>query len=125
MRLRRCYITAHKGNIPFIWSFKQMKTSAYFINIGRGEIVNEEDLVMVLKDGEIAGAGLDVFEKEPLSVDSPLWGGMENVIITPHTAGSTEHYNKRVVEDILIPSLKDYILGNILSINLVDFSKGY
>jgi phosphoglycerate dehydrogenase-like enzyme len=104
--------------------FKQMKTSAYFINIGRGEIVNEEDLVMALKDGEIAGAGLDVFEKEPLSVDSPLWG-MENVIITPHTAGSTEHYNKRVVEDILIPNLKDYILGKAPSINLVDFSKGY
>lgn len=50
---------------------------------------------------------------------------MENVIITPHTAGPTEHYNKRVVEDILIPNLKDYILGKAPSINLVDFSKGY
>lgn len=104
--------------------FKQMKTSAYFINIGRGEIVNEEDLVMALKDGEIAGAGLDVFEKEPLSVDSPLWG-MENAIITPHTAGPTEHYNKRVVEDILIPNLKDYILGKALRLILLIFLRDF
>lgn len=104
--------------------FEQMRPSAFFINIGRGEIVNEEALVMALNDGEIAGAGLDVFEKEPLSEDSPLWG-MDNVIITPHTAGSTEHYNKRVVENILIPNLKDYISGKMPTINLVDFSKGY
>ena len=104
--------------------FDLMKSSAFFINIGRGEIVNEEALIHALREGIIAGAGLDVFEREPLSVDSPLWD-MENVIITPHTSGSTEHYNQRVIKNILIPNLKDYISGIQPSVNLVDFSKGY
>lgn len=104
--------------------FKLMKPEAFFINIGRGEIVVEEEIVKALQEGEIAGAGLDVFEKEPLSQDSPLWE-MENVIITPHTSGSTEHYNDRVVENILIPNLKSYLSGEGPSINLVDYAKGY
>ncbi|MCM3569151.1 D-2-hydroxyacid dehydrogenase [Neobacillus mesonae] len=104
--------------------FYQMNSTAFFINIGRGEIVVEKDLVQALQEGIIAGAGLDVFETEPLSPDSPLWE-MGNVIITPHTAGSTEHYNRRVVENILIPNLKDYLAGGTPSINLVDYSKGY
>lgn len=104
--------------------FKLMKPEAFFINIGRGEIVVEEEIVKALQEGEIAGAGLDVFEKEPLSQDSPLWE-MENVIITPHTSGSTEHYNVRVVENILIPNLKSYLSGEAPSINLVDYAKGY
>lgn len=104
--------------------FNTMKSSAFFINIGRGEIVIEEELIAALQEGKIAGAGLDVFKKEPLNEDSPLWE-MENVIITPHTSGSTEHYNNRVIEDILIPNLKDYVSQNEPSINLVDFSKGY
>jgi phosphoglycerate dehydrogenase-like enzyme len=104
--------------------FKQMKSSAYFINIGRGEIVVESELIQVLREGTIAGAGLDVFETEPLSPESPLWE-MENVIVTPHTSGSTEHYNQRVVENILIPNLKDYLSGKTPSINLVNFTKGY
>ena len=104
--------------------FNHMKPSAFFINIGRGEIVVEEALITALQEEKIAGAGLDVFEKEPLNEDSPLWE-MENVIITPHTSGSTEHYNQRVIENIFIPNLKKYVDGETLSINLVDFSKGY
>jgi phosphoglycerate dehydrogenase-like enzyme len=104
--------------------FDLMKSSAFFINIGRGEIVVEGDLISALQRGQIAGAGLDVFEQEPLTVDSPLWE-MENVIITPHTSGSTEHYNQRVIENILIPNLQNYISGNQPSVNLVDYSKGY
>ncbi|MCL6572991.1 MAG: D-2-hydroxyacid dehydrogenase [Bacillus sp. (in: Bacteria)] len=104
--------------------FKQMKNTAFFINIGRGEIVVEADLIHALKDGTIAGAGLDVFEKEPLSEESQLWN-LENVIITPHTSGSTEHYDKRVIENILIPNLKSYISKTTPLINQVDFSKGY
>lgn len=104
--------------------FDLMKSTAFFINIGRGEIVVEKDLIAALQRGHIAGAGLDVFEQEPLTVDSPLWE-MENVIITPHTSGSTEHYNQRVIKNILIPNLKNYISGNKPSVNLVDYSKGY
>ncbi|AIE59014.1 D-2-hydroxyacid dehydrogenase [Bacillus methanolicus] len=104
--------------------FVLMKPSAFFINIGRGEVVNEAELIQALQDGQIAGAGLDVFETEPLGENSPLWD-MENVIITPHTAGSTEHYNKRVIEDIFIPNLKNYLEGKTPTINLVDYEKGY
>ena len=104
--------------------FKQMKASAFFINIGRGEIVVETDLIQALMEGAIAGAGLDVFETEPLSPESPFWE-MENVIVTPHTSGSTENYNQRVIENILIPNLKAYLSGEVPPINLVNFSKGY
>ncbi len=104
--------------------FKQMKSSAFFINIGRGEIVVEEDLIDALSTGEIAGAGLDVFTKEPLDENSPLWE-FENVIVTPHTSGSTEHYTKRVIEDIFITNLKSYALGGVLPKNVVDYKKGY
>ncbi|KON85586.1 2-hydroxyacid dehydrogenase [Sporosarcina globispora] len=104
--------------------FSLMKDSAFFINIGRGEIVKETELIAALQNGQIAGAGLDVFEKEPLSEDSPLWD-LDNVIITPHTAGSTEYYTQRVIEDIFIPNLKKYINSGTPGINLVDYKKGY
>jgi phosphoglycerate dehydrogenase-like enzyme len=104
--------------------FTLMKSSAFFINIGRGEIVVEEDLIEALMKGEIAGAGLDVFAKEPLSEDSPFWE-MDNIIVTPHTSGSTEHYNQRVVENIFIPNLQSYLLGETPKINLVNYTKGY
>ncbi|MDN4526062.1 D-2-hydroxyacid dehydrogenase [Fictibacillus fluitans] len=104
--------------------FHLMKNTAFLINIGRGDIVVEDDLIEALNTGEIAGAGLDVFEKEPLETSSPLWE-MENVITTPHTAGSTEYYDQRVIEDILIPNLKDYLDGKYPSINAVDYNKGY
>ncbi|WHY62216.1 D-2-hydroxyacid dehydrogenase [Cytobacillus firmus] len=104
--------------------FALMKDSSFFINIGRGEIVKERDLIDALQNGVIAGAGLDVFEKEPLSEDSPLWE-LDNVIVTPHTAGSTEFYTRRVIEDIFIPNLKEYINRGIPGINLVDYKKGY
>ncbi|KAB2331136.1 D-2-hydroxyacid dehydrogenase [Cytobacillus depressus] len=104
--------------------FNVMKPSSFFINIGRGDLVVEADLIEALSDEKIAGAGLDVFEKEPLSEVSPLWE-LENVIITPHTAGSTEHYDCRVIKDIFIPNLKSYLKEEKLPINLVDYEKGY
>ncbi|WP_100407033.1 D-2-hydroxyacid dehydrogenase [Bacillus solitudinis] len=104
--------------------FNQMKPSAFFINIGRGEVVVERELIAALHSGQLAGAGLDVFETEPLDEASPLWG-FENVIITPHTSGSTEYYDERVIENIFIPNLKQYINGESPTINVVDFTKGY
>lgn len=104
--------------------FQSMKSSAFFINIGRGPIVVENELIEALEKNKIAGAGLDVFEIEPLPENSPLWH-MENVIITPHTSGSTEYYNKRVIEEIFIPNLIAYLSGHELPINLLDFEKGY
>src|SRR5205823_3875622 len=63
--------------------FEQMRRTAYLINIGRGVIVDLADLTRALQTGLIAGAGLDVFEVEPLPPEHPLWA-MENAIITPH-----------------------------------------
>ncbi|MGD6775671.1 D-2-hydroxyacid dehydrogenase [Sutcliffiella horikoshii] len=104
--------------------FKRMKKTAFLINIGRGEVLVEDELINALQENVIAGAGLDVFAKEPLEKSSPLWD-MDNVIVTPHTSGSTEHYTKRVIEDIVIPNLKHYLKNENPSINLVDYKKGY
>lgn len=73
--------------------FQQMKRTAYLINIGRGVIVDLTDLTAALKAGELAGAGLDVYETEPLPPDHPLWQ-LDNVILTPHVAG----YSPRIAE---------------------------
>lgn len=73
--------------------FQQMKRSAFFINIGRGAIVDLSDLVAALNAGEVAGAGLDVFEVEPLPADHPLWK-QPNAILTPHVAG----FSPRIAE---------------------------
>ncbi|WP_438434404.1 NAD(P)-dependent oxidoreductase [Gorillibacterium sp. sgz500922] len=67
-------------------AFEKMKSSALFINTARGGIVNERDLIDALKNGDISGACLDVYESEPLPVDSEL-RNLGNVILTPHTAG--------------------------------------
>ncbi|MDO8639762.1 MAG: D-2-hydroxyacid dehydrogenase [bacterium] len=102
--------------------FSRMKKTAYFINIGRGKIVKEKDLIEVLKKGKIAGAGLDVFEEEPLSSTSELWD-LKNVIITPHYSGWTPFYMDRVIE-IFSANLKAYLNGEKMP-NLIDKKKGY
>jgi len=79
---------------------RQMKRSAYLINVGRGVIVDLADLTAALQAGEIAGAGLDVFEIEPLPAEHPLWG-MENVILTPHTAAASPRVPERHLETLL------------------------
>ncbi len=117
-------LTSQTRNMFTARQFMLMNPSAYFINVGRGQLVKEDDLIHALQSGMIAGAGLDVFTEEPLSSASPLWK-MENVIITPHTSGSTEYYEKRVVEDIFIPNLRQYLETSLPSINLVDYQKGY
>jgi phosphoglycerate dehydrogenase-like enzyme len=68
--------------------FALMKPTAYFINIARGELVDEAALIDVLEQRRIAGAALDVFEHEPLPADHPLIG-LDNVILTPHWSAST------------------------------------
>lgn len=102
--------------------FKKFKKGGFFVNIGRGTTVVEKDLVKALKEGPVAGAGLDVFESEPLSKSSPLWK-MENVIITPHISGWTPYYTDRVV-DIFCENLKAYLQGKPMP-NLVDKELGY
>jgi len=92
--------------------FEEMKKTAYLINIGRGVIVDLADLTAALQDGEIAGAGLDVFEEEPLPDDHPLWG-MENVIITPHVAGHSPRIAERHL-GVLLDNVRRFAWGESL-----------
>ena len=99
-----------------------MKPSAYVINVARGGIIDQEALIRALKEGWIAGAGLDVFEEEPLPKDSELWK-LENVVITPHVSGANPHYDDRAVR-IFCENLKKYLEGKPLT-NIVDKNAGY
>jgi phosphoglycerate dehydrogenase-like enzyme len=101
---------------------RQMKRSAYLINIGRGAIVDLADLTAALDAGEIAGAGLDVCEVEPLPADHPLWK-RENVILTPHVAG----YSPRIAErhlGVLLENLRRFQRGEPL-LNVVDKARWF
>lgn len=96
--------------------FRRMQPTAYFINISRGIVVDLADLTTALQTGVIAGAGLDVFEIEPLPTDHPLWD-MENVIITPHSAFASPHVAPRrisVVRDNLRRFLAREPLANVI-----------
>ncbi|MDQ1279745.1 MAG: D-3-phosphoglycerate dehydrogenase / 2-oxoglutarate reductase [Thermoproteota archaeon] len=84
-----------------------MKKSAYLVNVSRGGVVDEEALIRVLKEGSIAGAGLDVFRVEPVSLDNPLLK-LGNVVLTPHVAGGGG------VE--LMDERADFIVGNIVKL---------
>ncbi|MEE9398641.1 MAG: NAD(P)-dependent oxidoreductase, partial [Dehalococcoidales bacterium] len=75
--------------------FRQMKPTAYFVNTSRGSVVDEAALIKALQEKWIAGAGLDVFEKEPVAPDNPLLK-MENVVVTPHSAAYSEASFKRL-----------------------------
>lgn len=85
-------------------AFKKMKNTAFLINTARGPIVSEEDLIEALMNKEIAGAGLDVFENEPLGINNPLLQ-MENVIATPHSAWYSEtaiaSLQRKVAEEVV------------------------
>jgi phosphoglycerate dehydrogenase-like enzyme len=96
---------------------RQMKRTAYLINVGRGVIVDLTDLTAALQAGEIAGAGLDVFEIEPLPADHPLWQ-LPNVIITPHTAAASPRIAERHLETLL-DNLHRFVAGQPLR-NAVD-----
>ena len=97
--------------------FRQMKPSAYLINIGRGAIVDLGDLVAALRAGELAGAGLDVYETEPLPADHPLWA-MPNVILTPHVAGASPRIAERHLH-VLLDNVGRFARGEPLT-NVVD-----
>lgn len=99
-----------------------MKPTALVINIGRGRTIQEQALVRALREGWIAGAGLDVFEREPLPQDSPLYE-MGNVIITPHVSGTSPHYLDDAVP-LFCENLGRYLRGQPL-LNLVDKERGY
>lgn len=87
-------------------AFALMKPSAYFINTARGSLVDEPALIAALQQGQIAGAGLDVFEDEPLPMDSPL-RKMDNVLLSPHNANSSLEHWRRVHERTIANLLEE------------------
>jgi phosphoglycerate dehydrogenase-like enzyme len=102
--------------------FQRMKRTAFFINIGRGKTTRLDDLVDALRAGEIAGAGLDVFEEEPLPAGHPLWT-TPGVLITPHTAGFGPYLDERRC-DILLDNCRRFVAGQALR-NVVDKSSWF
>ncbi len=93
--------------------FQRMRRDAFFINIGRGKIVRLAALEKALGEGWIAGAGLDVFETEPLPRDSPLWK-MENVIVTPHSADAGPHTDERRLA-VVLENVRHFVAGEPLA----------
>jgi phosphoglycerate dehydrogenase-like enzyme len=86
-----------------------MKPTAFLLNLGRGELVDEEALIRVLKSGKIAGAGLDTYLQEPLPKGHPFWG-MKNVIVSPHVAGMSDIYVEQALT-IFEENLRRFIKG--------------
>jgi phosphoglycerate dehydrogenase-like enzyme len=99
-----CPLTPQTEGLVDADAFARMKPSAHLVNVARGRVVDEPALVRALAERRIAGAGIDVTVEEPLPPQSPLWG-MEQVLITPHTAGETRRYEDNVI-DILRDNLE-------------------
>jgi phosphoglycerate dehydrogenase-like enzyme len=102
--------------------FAAMKPTAYFINVGRGKSVVTDDLMAALESGELAGAGLDVTDPEPLPTDHPLWR-LPNVIITPHVAASSVQAVERL-QAVVRENLRRYVAGEPM-LSVVDVGRGY
>lgn len=117
-----CPLTPKTRHIIGAQTLSQMKKSAFIINVSRGEIIDQKALADSLKRGEIAGAALDVFEKEPLPAEDPLWG-LDNVIITPHMAWISEQIHAPLAE-LAESNVQRYVEGKPL-LNVVDKSLGY
>lgn len=99
-----------------------MKPSAVLINVGRGRTVDEEALVEALRNGRIRGAALDVFDREPLAPEHPLWQ-LDNVLISPHTADRTSDSHLRAMQ-FFIENLRRFRAGEALD-NVVDTLEQY
>jgi phosphoglycerate dehydrogenase-like enzyme len=103
-------------------AFARMKHGALFLNVGRGKIVREEDLVEAVRSGHLGGAALDVFESEPLPEASPLYT-LENVILTPHVSGLSHGFWPRAMA-LFRANLVRYA-GGLPLLNRVDPERGY
>lgn len=103
-------------------AMKKMQNSAVLVNIGRGKVVDLAGLTDALAAGELGGAGLDVFETEPLPEGHPLWA-MDNVVITPHVAGISPEVPERR-KRVIVENVRRYVAGEGL-LNVVDKQRGY
>lgn len=102
--------------------FARMKRGARFINVGRGDAVDEAALTQALSDGPLAGAALDVFAIEPLPASSPLWE-RDDVIVSPHMSGDVRGSEQELI-DQFVENLRRFTSGETLN-NIVDKRRGY
>jgi phosphoglycerate dehydrogenase-like enzyme len=112
--------TPKTKNLIAAYELRMMKPSAVLMNVGRGSLINEADMVDALHQGIIGGAVLDVFSNEPLEPDNPLWQ-MRDVYITPHNAAIS--FTEKIVE-VFIQNYKRFMHQKPLS-HIIDFEEGY
>jgi len=115
-------LTARTGTIIDAEQLRAMKPGAHIYNIGRGELIDQDVMIELLKSGHLAGAGLDVVTPEPLPADHPLWD-TPNVIITSHTGGTSPRRMDRFI-DLLLDNIERY-RGDQPLRNIVDPVEGY
>lgn len=115
-------VTAGTNGLFNAARFAAMRPGAYFISVGRGEQVDEAALINALRSGHLAGAALDVFQREPLPPDSALWD-LENLLITPHTGSQTEQLWPRHYQ-VFSENLRRYLAHQPL-LFVVDKKMGY
>lgn len=115
-------LTPETRNLFGAAEFGVMAKHARFINIGRGALVVEADLLQALRDGEIAGAALDVFVEEPLPADSPFWSA-PNCLVSPHMSGDYHEF-EAAMADQFMANWSNYVAGNPL-VNVVDKALGF
>jgi|EP01043_Picozoa_sp_COSAG02_P008897 D-2-hydroxyacid dehydrogenase (NADP+) len=119
-----CPLTSETRNLFDKDTFAVMKPSSIIMSVGRGPIINTEDLVGALQSGQILGAGLDVTDPQPLPADHPLWN-MQNVIITPHASGHSPLRAGRM-QDLVVDNMKRFVAGGTANLrNCVDTTAGY
>jgi phosphoglycerate dehydrogenase-like enzyme len=115
-------LTKHTRQFIGAREIAAMRPGAYIVNIGRGEVIDESALIEALKLGKIGGAGLDVFEKEPLPKESPIWD-LENVLLTPHMSGANRGYMDKACA-LFADNIRRFTAGQPL-LNVVDRALGY
>jgi phosphoglycerate dehydrogenase-like enzyme len=116
-----CFLSAGTRGLIGAAQLRRMKPTAYLINTARGPIVSEADLAVALRERWIAGAGLDVFEREPLPPDSPL-RELDNVILTPHGLAWTEelaHDNGVEACDNILAIARGEVPGTIVNSEVI------
>jgi phosphoglycerate dehydrogenase-like enzyme len=115
-------LTASTRSLLGASAFAALKPGAILVDMSRGGIVEHAALIAALSEGRLRGAALDVFEREPLPADDPLWS-FDNVIMTPHVAGFIEDWERPVLA-ILLANLARFMTGAALE-NLIEPSRGY
>jgi phosphoglycerate dehydrogenase-like enzyme len=115
-------LTAETQGVYNARFFNGVKRGAYFFNVGRGKSVVQPALIDALRSGQVAGAGLDVTDPEPLPADDPLWS-LPNVIITPHVSAQTD-IGETARAVIVRENLRRYVNGDRM-LSVVDTAKGY